>query len=391
MAQPTPDQASPPPDRVRGLLHDAGKLQPVLVPLYAVLVALVVAGVVILLIGKNPIEAYWALLRGMFGTPERIAASLGRSTPFIGAALAVAFAFKAGLFNIGAEGQLLVGATMAAWVGTWSWLAGLPGILLIPIILLAGIVGGGLYGLHPRRAEGSNRRARGDRHDHAQQHRRPLRPVDGELAEPGDPARRVGVGPPHRDHPRRRAVSPSSWAASRRSTSGSSSMIGLCAVVWFILRRTNFGFEVRTVGINPNAARYAGMGVNRTIILGDGDLRRLRRAGRGQRDQRHVRVPEPRRVRRHRLRRRSPSRCSPAPTRSRIILTSILWGSMLSGAGLMQQESGLSIDAVRIVQALVLLFVAADVIVRTIFRLKRDGGAGSALAADQVATGWGAT
>ncbi len=89
--------------------------------------ALVVGGVVILLIGKNPIEAYWALLRGMFGTPERIAASLGRSTPFIGAALAVAFAFKAGLFNIGAEGQLLVGATMAAWVGTWAGWPGSPG------------------------------------------------------------------------------------------------------------------------------------------------------------------------------------------------------------------------------------------------------------------------
>ena len=64
----------------------------------------------------------------MFGTPDRIAASLGRSTPFIGAALAVAFAFRAGLFNIGAEGQLLVGATMAAWVGTFSWLADVPGI-----------------------------------------------------------------------------------------------------------------------------------------------------------------------------------------------------------------------------------------------------------------------
>ena len=53
-----------------------------------------------------------------------------------------------------------------------------------------------------------------------------------------------------------------------------------------------------------------------------------------------------------------------------IILTSILWGSMLSGAGLMQQETGLSIDAVRIIQALVLLFVAADVIVRTLFRVR---------------------
>jgi simple sugar transport system permease protein len=73
-----------------------------------------------------------------------------------------------------------------------------------------------------------------------------------------------------------------------------------------------------------------------------------------------------------------------------IILTSILWGSMLSGAALMQQEAGLSIDAVRIVQALVLLFVAADVIVRAIFRMKRQG-AGSGLAATEVATGWGST
>ena len=145
MAAPTPTPAERP-DRLRALLHDSAHLQPVLVPLYAVVVALVVAGVVIVLIGKNPLEAYWALLRGMFGTPDRIAASLGRSTPFIGAALAVAFAFKAGLFNIGAEGQLLVGATVAAWVGTFSWLAGLPGPLLIPIILLAGIVGGGIWG-----------------------------------------------------------------------------------------------------------------------------------------------------------------------------------------------------------------------------------------------------
>ena len=91
-----------------------------LVPICAILLAFAVGGVIILLVGENPIEAYWALLRGMFGTPDRIAASLGRSTPFIGAALAVAFAFRAGLFNIGVEGQLLVGATAAAWVGTWA-------------------------------------------------------------------------------------------------------------------------------------------------------------------------------------------------------------------------------------------------------------------------------
>ena len=389
MAQPTPDQASPPPDRVRGLLHDAGKLQPVLVPLYAVLVALVVAGVVILLIGKNPIEAYWALLRGMFGTPERIAASLGRSTPFIGAALAVAFAFKAGLFNIGAEGQLLVGATMAAWVGTWSWLAGLPGILLIPIILLAGIIGGGLYGFIPGVLKArtgahevivtimlnsiavlfvrwmvSSQNPVILRDESASVPRTATIPAAGRLPE------LVGSEPPLH--------------------LGFFVMIGLCAVVWFILKRTNFGFEVRTVGINPNAAKYAGMGVSRTIILVmsiSGAFAGLAGASEISGTSGFLSPGVFVAIGFDSIAIALLARANPFA----IILTSILWGSMLSGAALMQQEAGLSIDAVRIVQALVLLFVAADVIVRAIFRLKRDGGAGSALAADQVATGWGAT
>jgi simple sugar transport system permease protein len=62
---------------------------------------------------------------------------------------------------------------------------------------------------------------------------------------------------------------------------------------------------------------------------------------------------------------------------------------MLSGAGLMQQDSGLSIDAVKIVQALVLLFVAADVIVRTLFRVRRSGA--TTLETTQITSGWGST
>ncbi len=390
MALPTPDdQASPPPDRLRALLQDAGKLQPVLVPLYAILVALVVAGVVILLIGKNPLDAYWALLRGMFGTPERIAASLGRSTPFIGAALAVAFAFKAGLFNIGAEGQLLVGATVAAWVGTWSWLAGLPGILLIPIILLAGIVGGGLYGFIP-----GVLKARTGAHEVivtimlnniailfvrwmvSSQDPVILRdtsasvPRTATIPDAGRLPELVGSEPPLH--------------------LGFFVMIGLCALAWFILKRTNFGFEVRTVGTNPNAAKYAGMGVSRTIILVmaiSGAFAGLAGASEISGTSGFLSPGVFVAIGFDSIAIALLARANPFA----IILTSILWGSMLSGAALMQQEAELSIDAVRIVQALVLLFVAADVIVRAIFRMKRDGGAGSALAADQVATGWGAT
>ncbi len=384
MADPTP---TPRADRLRAVLHEAGGLQPVLVPLYAILVALVVAGVVIVLIGKNPIEAYWALLRGMFGTPDRIAASLGRSTPFIGASLAVAFAFKAGLFNIGAEGQLLVGATVAAWVGTFSWLAGLPGPLLIPIILLAGVLGGGIWGGIPgflKARTGAHevivtimlnniavlfiRWMVGSRDPVILRDMSASVPRTAQLPHAGRLPELVGSQPPLH--------------------LGLLVMIGLCALVWFILKRTTFGFEVRTVGSNPNAAKYAGMGVNRTIILVmaiSGALAGLAGASEISGTSGFLSPGVFTAIGFDSIAIALLARANPYA----IILTSILWGSMLSGAGLMQQEAGLSIDAVRIVQALVLLFVAADVIVRWIFRMRREGSGG--LASTQINTGWGAT
>ena len=385
MADPRPQASTS--DRLRAVLHEAGGLQPVLVPIYAIIVALVVAGVVILAIGKNPLDAYWALLRGMFGSPDRIAASLGRSTPFIGAALSVAFAFKAGLFNIGAEGQLLVGATVAAWVGTFSWLAGLPGPLLIPIILLAGVIGGGLWGGIP-----GFLKARTGAHEVI------VTIMLNNIAVlfirwmvgSRDPVilRDMSASVPHT------APLP---AAGRLPTLVSSEpplhlgffvMLGLCALVWFILKRTIFGFEVRSVGTNPNAAKYAGMAVNRTMIAVmaiAGAFAGLAGAGEISGTTGFLSPGVFASIGFDAIAIALLARANPYA----IILTSILWGSMLSGAGLMQQEAGLSIDAVRIVQALVLLFVAADVIVRWIFRMRRDGAGG--LASTQMSTGWGST
>ena len=145
-------------------------------------------------------------------------------------------------------------------------------------------------------------------------------------------------------------------------------MLGLCVVVWFVLQRTTFGFEVRTVGTNPNAARYAGMGVNRTIVLVmavSGAFAGLAGAGEVTGTSGFL----------------SPGvfvaigfdaiaiALLARPTRSASSSPRSCGARCSSGAPLMQQETGLSIDAVRIIQALVLLFVAADVIVRTIFRL----------------------
>ena len=115
-----------------------------------------------------------------------------------------------------------------------------------------------------------------------------------------DPAASVAAD---RGRSRTRPGCPSSSPPTRRSTSGFVLAVTLCTIVWFILKRTTFGFEVSTVGTNPNAAKYAGMGVNRTIIVVMALSGRLRRPGRRRRDHRHLGLPQPRRVRRHRVRR----------------------------------------------------------------------------------------
>ena len=376
-----------PPDRSSRFLDELRRsieLQPVLVPIYAIVLALLAASVVILIVGGNPLEAYWALLRGMFGSADRIAASLGRSTPFIGAALAVAFAFRAGLFNIGAEGQLLVGATTAAWVGTFSWLADVPGPIAIPIIVLAGALGGALYGGIP-----GVLKAKTGAHEvivTIMLNNIAVLIVTW-LVNSQDP---VILRDPGASVARSRPLPGSARLPEVVHTDppvhlGFFLAISLCAFVWFVLRRTNFGFEVRTVGTNPNAAKYAGIGVGRTIIVVmvlSGAFAGLAGAGEITGTDGYL----------------SPgvfvgigfdaiaiallARANPFG----IILTSILWGSMLSGAGLMQQESGLSLDAVRIIQALVLLFVAADVIVRTVFRVRSAPDQG--LDTTHVSAGW---
>jgi len=378
----------PDPKRVGRAASASWRSQPALVPVAAIVLALAVGAVVILLVGDNPLEAYAALLRGMFGSPDRIAASFARSTPFIGTALAVAFAFRAGLFNIGAEGQILVGATLAAWVGTFSYLHDVPGILLIPIVMLAGAVGGGLWGAIPGVLKATSGA-----------HEVIVTIMLNSIAvlyvrwlvSSNDPVvlQDTTASVPHTVPISNNARLPELFDSQPPLHTGFLVMLALCVVVWFILKRTTFGFEVKTVGANAHAARYAGMGVNRTIIAVmalSGAFAGLAGAGEVSGTVGFL----------------SPgvfvgigfdaiaiallARANPFG----IILTSFLWGSMLSGAGLMQQETGLSIDAVRIIQALVLLFVAADVIVRTIFRLRVDT-TGGAMDTTQITSGWGST
>ncbi|MET1003773.1 MAG: ABC transporter permease [Acidimicrobiia bacterium] len=373
----------------RGMHHMVQRyfdLQPILVPIAAIFLALAVGAVVILLVGENPLTAYWALLRGMFA-PDRIGATLGRSTPFIGAALGVAFAFRAGLFNIGVEGQLLIGATAAAWVGTWAWVADLPAVAAVVIALVAAVIAGGLYGAIPGALK-----ARTGAHEvivTIMLNNIAILYVRWMVGSQ-DPVilRDMSASVPRTATLPRNARLPELVGSEPRVHVGFLIMLGLCFFVWFILQRTTTGFEVRTVGANASAARYAGIGVGRVIILVmalSGSFAGL--AGGGEvAGQSYFLSPGVfvavgfDSIAIALLARANPFAIVPA---------AILWGGMLAGAPLMQQETGLSIDVVRIIQALVLLFVAADVIVRTIFRIRHTGESKGAMAEARLGAEWG--
>ena len=132
-----------------------------LFPLIAVLAAFIVGGILILLVGDNPLVAYRLLLGSALSWPDGIGYTLFYATPLIFTGLAVALAFRCGLFNIGAEGQLYVAAFAAAWVGIKlggvfiktpdgnvvnSPYMNLPGVVLLPLCMIAAIGAGAVWG-----------------------------------------------------------------------------------------------------------------------------------------------------------------------------------------------------------------------------------------------------
>lgn len=361
---------------------DALDLQPVLVPFYAILLSFIVGGVLITLIGVNPFEAYWALVRGMFGSWDRTAASIARSVPFVGSALALAFAFRAGLFNIGAEGQLLVGGITAAWVGTWAWMSDTPGIIAVPVIILGGAIGGMVWGGIP-----GVLRAKTGAHEVIStimlnsiglfMVRWMVNSRDPIVLR--DPTASVPRTEPISDT----AILPTIIDSQPPLHMGLFVLVGLALLIGFVLKRTIFGFEVKTVGANPHAANYAGISVNRIIVLAmaiSGACAGIAAASEVSGTNQNFQPGTFAFIGFDGIAVALLARASPIG----ILPSALLWGSLLSGAPLMQQEADVSIDVVRIIQSMVLLFVAADAIVRYLFRVKGETGRHI----DAANTGW---
>src|SRR5438128_7594385 len=138
-------------------------LREILFPLIAVVAAFIVGGIVVLLIGDSPVQTYRLLLGSAFSWPDGVGYTLFLATPLIFTGLAVAVAFRCGLLNIGAEGQLYVAAFAAAWVGIKLGgvaipgsagavnepFASLPAVLLLPLCCLAAVGAGAIWGAIP--------------------------------------------------------------------------------------------------------------------------------------------------------------------------------------------------------------------------------------------------
>ncbi|MFN0123253.1 MAG: ABC transporter permease [Blastocatellia bacterium] len=257
---------------MKTLLHE------LLVPLIAVAAAFVIGGFVILAVGDNPFEVYRILLSSAFGlydargqfTFDNWGYTLFYATPLIFAGLGVALAFKCGLLNIGAEGQLTMGAFAAAWVGLTF--TNLPAIVLVPLSILGAMLAGGLWGGLPgvlKARFGSNEVVNTIMLNFVAAGLTSWL-VQAFYKERGDPIMQTGAIPDGAHMARfHTLLKPLGIDFPERIPLNLAFLLALlmCFLVWLFLWRTKWGYEIRAVGANAAAAEYGGINVKRQIVL----------------------------------------------------------------------------------------------------------------------------
>lgn len=226
-----------------------------LIPVIAVFIALFIGGILIRLQGLDPIVAYKSLFKTAFGSIEGIGATLGKSTPLVLSGLAVAVGLRAGLFNIGAQGQLLSGSLAAAWAGVTF--EGLPGYIHIPIALIIGAFFGSIVA-------GISGLLKAYRGVHEVITTIMLNSIvmaiadylaSGKLREPGQFLTRTSE-----------IAESARLPIIGKLPSGFFIAVILGVFIWWVLGRTTSGFRIETVGRNRHAAWYSGISVKRTVV-----------------------------------------------------------------------------------------------------------------------------
>lgn len=228
-------------------------------PLAAIAASLVIASLLVLWSGADPFGVFGLVIKGALGSQFALLETLTRATPLIFTGLAAAVAFRARLWNIGGEAQFYGGAVMAVLLGTGA--LPLPAPLLIPVLLIAGALAGALLLLGPTLLK--------TRFGVDEVVTTLLLNfifllfvsflLEGPLKDP------MGLGWPQSKHIVAAAELPR-IIAGKRLHFGFVIALAMAVVVWFINTRTIHGYEMRAVGFNPRAARFAGMNVDRVML-----------------------------------------------------------------------------------------------------------------------------
>jgi simple sugar transport system permease protein len=382
----------------------AERLRGLAIPLLAIITALVI-GALVLMVTDEAVyrslatgqivqalrlafgdvgQAYGALYEGAFGNPLDILGAIGRSlggeglkpilqavrgpsdsmvqsVPYIFAGLAVALGFRAGLFNIGAEGQIGVGWITAVVVG-FSF-QGLPMAIHLPLAILAGAIAAGLYA-----AIAGFLRARTGAHEVITTIM--LNYISFRLSE------WLLCGPLEHIQGtcRTQEVAPSAWLPrflDHPVTVHWGFVLALvaAAITWWFLFKTTWGYELRTVGANPDAARYGGMSVPRTYVLAmflSGCLAGLAGVAQGLGISHNVALGFRAGYGFDAIALALLGKSNPIG----VVAASIIFGVLKAGAARMQSVAGVPTEIVQIVQALVIVFIAAPAIIRAIYRFR---------------------
>ena len=234
-----------------------------LLPVLATLAALAIGAVMLLLLKANPLVAYAALWDGAFGSTNAFAETLVKATPLLLVAIGICISFRGDVINIGGEGQMIVGALLATWVGLTF--TSLPGWFVITLAMLAGFIGGGIWGgipgvlkayfnvneilstvmMNAIAVQLMNFMLRGPMIDPIQAQKASKIPQTARLIETFRLAR---------------------WAPTRLHLGALIAVI-LAILVYILLWRTTLGYRIRAVGLNPSASRYAGIKVPRYVVM----------------------------------------------------------------------------------------------------------------------------
>jgi ABC-type uncharacterized transport system permease subunit len=391
----------PPPEELEGpgrsdLRDPASWLPGLVVTLAAVVLALVIGAIIIVFsdryvlsslkyFGSYPWDffsrsghaiwdSYSALVKGSVGSGHAIGTTLERSAPLICAGLGVTLAFRAGLFNIGAQGQLVIAGLMGGYVAfAWNMPSGLHLLVALIGMLVGGALWGGIAGFLKART-GAHEVITTIMMNYLASFILIYLLGKNAYQRPGSDNL---ISPP----PDKSATFPSIAGVHVGVALAFLAAIG----VWWVLDRSTLGFELRAVGANPDASRTAGMSVAKVYtlammlagllsglaaamnILGHQDSLSQNEAGSIGFDAITVALL---------------GRATPLGT----VFAGLLFGAMSVGGVAMQASAGTPRDLTSVIQALIVLFIAAPALVKGILRLHGTGGGGAALAAK----GWGA-